>query len=60
MPLCVLYLGVKVLLSLLAAHTLFHAPMSNSPFSEVEDNILEVDAKLVVPLCLTERLFYCC
>lgn len=56
MPLSVLYLHVKVLLSLLAAHTIFHALMSNRPFSEVEDNILEVDAKLVVPLCLIKRL----
>jgi len=50
---------VKVFLSLLAAQTFFHALVSNASFSEVEDNILEVDAKLVVPLCLTERLFYC-
>lgn len=56
MALSVLYLHVKVLLSLLAAHTIFHALMSNRPFSEVEDNILEVDAKLVVPLCLIKRL----
>lgn len=56
MPLSLLYLGVKVHLSLLAAHTLFHAPMSNSPFSGVEDDILEVDAKLVVPLCFTETV----
>lgn len=58
MPLSVLDLGVKVLLSLPAA--LFHALMSNSPSSEAEDDILEVDAKLIVPLCLPERLFYCC
>lgn len=56
MRLSVLYLHVKVLLSLLAVRTIFHAPMSNCPFSEVEDIILEVDAKLVVPLCLTKGL----
>lgn len=58
MPLSVLHLGVKVLLRLLAA--LFHTLLGNSPFSEEEDNILEVDAKLTIPLCLSERLFYCC